>query len=52
MAHSYTNTNDFIRDARRFELDPADLIRTGAYRRTASGMLVACLEKAPKTYVL
>ena len=52
MAHTYNSTGALINDARRFNLDPVALVKSGAYRRTASGVYVADLSKAPKTYIL
>jgi hypothetical protein len=52
MAHTYSTTQALINDAARFGLNAVTLVKTGAYRRTASGTYVADLSKAPKTYVL
>jgi len=52
MAHVYSTTGALINDAKRFNLDPVALVKSGAYRRTQSGTYIADLSKAPKTYIL
>jgi hypothetical protein len=52
MKHTYNSTLELIQDAARFELSAPALVKSGAYRRTASGIYIADLSKAPKCAIL
>jgi hypothetical protein len=52
MARTYKTTAALIADAAKFGFSGPALVKSGAYHRTASGIYVADLSKAPKTYIL
>jgi hypothetical protein len=52
MAHVYNSTAALIAAAAKFGHSGPALVKSGAYRRTASGIYVADLSKAPKCAIL